>query len=63
MVSNCQWKCLFGNFNGFKNINQFVIFKPLSYCFYGTIGFAAKAWFVRRPVSNLIKPADVTKEF
>ena len=44
-------------------MNQFVIFTPLSYCFYGTIGFAAKAWFVRRPVSNLIKPADVTKEF
>ena len=42
---------------------QFVIFKPLSYCFEETIGFDVKASFARRPVSRLIKPSDITKEF
>ena len=34
--------------------NQFVIFKPLSYCFQETIGFDVKASFASRPVSRLI---------
>ena len=46
---------------------QFVIFKPLSYCFEETIGFDVKASFASRPVSRLIscynKPGDITKEF
>ena len=47
--------------------NQFVIFKPISYCFEETIGFDVKASFASRPVSRLIrwyiKPGDITKEF
>ena len=43
--------------------NQFVIFKPLTYCFKETIGFDVKASFAKRPVSPLIKPVDITKEF
>ena len=46
---------------------QFVIFKPLSYCFKETIGFDVKALFTTRPVLRLIrwynKPGDTTKEF
>ena len=42
---------------------QFVIFKPLSYCIEETIGFDVNASFARSPVSRLIKPGDVTKEF
>ena len=34
---------------------QFVIFKPLSYCFEETIGFDVKSSFVSRPVSRLIR--------
>ena len=41
---------------------QFVVFKPLSYCFKGTIGFEVKVSPGRRPVSRLIKPGDITKE-
>ena len=33
---------------------QFVIFKPLSFCFKETIGFHVKASFASRPVSRLI---------
>ena len=33
---------------------QFVIFKPLSYCFEETIGLDVKASFASRPVSRLI---------
>ena len=48
------------------SIIQFVIFKPLSYCFEQTIGFDVKASFVNRPTSRLIswynKPGDITKE-
>ena len=33
---------------------QFVIFKPLSYCFEETIGFDVKASFASRPLSRLI---------
>ena len=33
---------------------QFVIFKPLSFCFKETIGFDVKASFASRPVSRLI---------
>ena len=46
---------------------QFVIFKPLSYCFEKTIGFDVKASFAICPLSRLIrrynKPGDITKEF
>ena len=34
---------------------QFVIFKPLSYCFEETIGFDVKASFSSLPVSRLIR--------
>ena len=44
---------------------QFVIFKPLSYCFEETIGFDVKVSFASRPASCLIrsynKPGDKTK--
>ena len=33
---------------------QFVIFKPLNYCFEETIGFDVKASFTSRPISRLI---------
>ena len=46
---------------------QFVIFKPLSYCFKETIGFDVKVWFASRPLSRLIrwynKAGDITKKF
>ena len=46
---------------------QFVIFKPLSYCFEETIGFDVKASFESRLVSRLSwwynKPGDITKDF
>ena len=46
---------------------QFVIFKPLRYCFAETIGFDVKVSFASRPVSRLIscynKTGDITKEF
>ena len=32
-----------------KLLNQFVIFKPLSYCFEETKGFEVKASFASRP--------------
>ena len=41
---------------------QFVIFKPLSYCFEETIGFDVKVSFASRPVSCLIKPCDITRK-
>ena len=44
------------------HLKQFVIFKPLSYCFKETVGFDVKATFARRPVSGLIKPGDITKK-
>ena len=34
---------------------QFVIFKPLSYCFEETIGFDVKASFASRPELRLIR--------
>ena len=47
-------------------IYQFVIFKPLSYCFEETIGFDVKASFASRPESRLIRwynePGDIAKE-
>ena len=46
---------------------QFVIFKPLTYCFKETIGFDVKASFASRPESRLIRwynePGDITKKF
>ena len=48
-------------------IEQFVIFKRVSYYFKEAIRFDIKALFVSRPVSRLIrwynKPDDTTKEF
>ena len=44
-------------------VYQFVIFKLLSYCFEETIGFDVKALFAKRPVSRLIQPSDITKNF
>ena len=38
----------------YKVTYQFVIFKPLSYCFQETIGFDVRALFASRPVSRLI---------
>ena len=38
-----------------QSLDQFVIFKPLSYCFKETIRFDVKATFVIRPTSRLIK--------
>ena len=35
--------------------SQFVIFKPLSYCFEETIGFDVNASFASRPLSLLIR--------
>ena len=35
-------------------LTQFVIFKPLSYCFGETIGFDEKGSFPSRPVSRLV---------
>ena len=49
--------------NVFNKYFQFVIFKPFSYCFKETIGFDVKASFARSPVSRLIKPGDITKDF
>ena len=43
-------------------IKFFVIFRLLSYCVEGTIGFDVKASFVSRPVSRLVKPGDITKK-
>ena len=42
--------------------DQFIIFKPLSYCFEETIGFDVKSSFARRPVPRLIKPDDIAKK-
>ena len=46
---------------------QFVIVKPLSYCFEETIRFDVKASFASRPESRLIRwyneLGDITKEF
>ena len=36
-------------------LTQFVIFKPLKYCFEETIGFDVKASFASRPESRLIR--------
>ena len=36
---------------------------PLSYCFEQSTRFDSKAFFAWGPVSRLIKPGDITKEF
>ena len=41
----------------------FASFIPLRYCFEETTRFDVKALFARGPVSRLIKPGDITKEF
>ena len=47
--------------------SQFVIFKPLSYCFKETIGFDVKVLFAScpelRPIRWYNEPGDITKEF
>ena len=52
---------------GAKKIVQFVIFKPLNYCFEETIEYDVKASFESRPESRLIRwynePDGITKEF
>ena len=45
----------FCNTYGHQTWQQFVIFKPLSYCFKKTIGFDVKASFAGRPLSHLIR--------
>ena len=45
-----------------KNRPQFVMFKPLGYCFEEMIGFDGKVLVPRRLVSHLFKPGDITKE-
>ena len=40
---------------GYTSSTQFVIFKPLSYCFEETIVFDVKASFASRPLSRLIR--------
>ena len=42
---------------------QFVVFKPLSYCFEETMEFNKQTSFARPQVSRFIKPGDITKEF
>ena len=53
-------------FSELFSANQFVIFKPCSYCFVETIWFDLKASFASRSVSRLIswynKPGDIIKE-
>ena len=41
----------------------FLILRLQSYCVEETIGFDVKTSFVSRPVSHLVKPNDITKEF
>ena len=64
------WSFIFKSYCMVTNIRgsaQFVIFKPLRYCFEETIGFDVKTSFSSRPVPRLIrwykKPRDITKEF
>ena len=45
------------------SVYQFVIFKPLSYCFEETIGFDVSVSLASGAVSRLIKPGDITKQF
>ena len=49
-----------------NTIYQFVIFKPLNYCFEETIGFYLKASFASLPLSRLIrwynKPGHIIKK-
>ena len=44
-------------------VRQFLLFKPLSYCFKETIEFDVKASSAMRPESRLIKLGDIAKEF
>ena len=41
----------------------FVIFRLLSYCVEEAIVFDVNASFVSRPMSRLVEPGDITKEF
>ena len=51
-LRNSQW----GHFIKFlKLTGQFLIFKPLSYCFEETIGFDVKTSFASCPLSRLIR--------
>ena len=46
---------------GYVSIWEFVVFKPLSYCFEETIGYDVNTLFARPPVTRIIKPNDITK--
>ena len=48
------------NFNRAKLLFRRI---PLSYCFEETTRFDVKALFARGPVTQLIKPGDITQEF
>ena len=45
---------MFDSFLKMPFIRQFLLFKPLSYCFEETIGFDVKASFASRPLSRQI---------
>ena len=46
---------IFSDFILDMGVTQFLICKPLSYCFEETIGFDVKASFASRPVLRLIR--------
>ena len=66
---DCSFICSISQtqLEGHRGLIQFVIFKPLSYCFEEAIGFDLKASFASRPMLRLIswysKPGDITKEY
>ena len=47
----------------YVNADQFVILKPLRYCFKETFRFDVKDSFARRPVSRLTKPGNIKKNW
>ena len=50
-------------YNDHDQVFQFVSFKPLSHCFKETVGFDITTLFIRRLVSGLIKPDQITNRF
>ena len=58
-----NWKHGDGKRTRRTKINCFAIFRLPSYCVEETIEFDVKALFVSRPVSRLVKPSDITKNF
>ena len=53
-VKNRLYQCYWRNWS-IGNIDQFVIFKLLSYCLEETIGFDVNVSFASGPVSRLIR--------